>query len=94
MHLYHKRNENYDYGDYIDTASMQSVDLTVNAKVFVTSDSLAQTGLCSSQFRTRRGKMVDLVSNPNFSLPRDRMNPELDFVMRVETMFGNAILAR
>lgn len=64
--------------------SMQPIDLMVNAKAFATADRLAQNGLWTPNFRTGHGRIVDLVSNPIFSLPRDRMMPELNFVRHFE----------
>lgn len=74
------------------TAAMETllcvppVDLIVKAKAFATADRLAQNGLWTPNFRSGHGKILNLISDPIFAMPRDRIKPELNFVMNFRTI--------
>lgn len=75
------------------TAAMETllgvppVDLIVKAKAFATANRLAQNGLWAPNFRSGHGRISDLITDPIFAMPRDRIKPELSFVMNFQAIF-------
>lgn len=58
----------------------------VQAKAFATADRLAHNGLWMKNFSTGHGKIGEMISDPIFKMPRDRMKAEVSFMRRYETI--------
>lgn len=67
------------------------VDLIVKAKAFATADRLVQNGLWTPNFGTGHGKIGSLISDPIFSMPRDRMTPEVSFERRFDVVIPSRL---
>lgn len=70
------------------TAAMETflavppLDLIVQA----TADRLAQRGIWTPNFRAGHGKICNVISNPIFGMPRDRMTHVTDFTRRFDAI--------
>jgi ribonuclease HI len=62
------------------------VHIVAKARAYATADRLAQNGIWSKNFWTGHGRIRNLISNPIFDMPRDRLQTEIDFLRRYEVI--------
>jgi len=72
------------------TAAMETLlnvpplDIVVKARAFATADRLTQNGIWNPYFKVGHGKIINIISNPVFDMPRDWMTPVTDFTRRFD----------